>query len=74
MKTKVAVRSSGTAYDREVPYRPSFGWVPEGEDVLYNSSDGVLGIGINLGNFSEKYGISPSEDWTVTVISLKEDQ
>ena len=58
---------TGTAYDSTVAYRPSFGWVAEGEDVLYNSSDGVLGIGINLGNFSEKYGISPSEKWTVTV-------
>ncbi len=58
---------AGVAYDRVIPYRPSFGWVPEGEDVLYNSSDGVLGIGINLGNFSEKYGIVPSDDWTITV-------
>ena len=52
---------------KKISYQPSFGWVAEGQEVLYNSSDGVLGIGINLGNFSEKYGISPSKNWTVTV-------
>ena len=66
--------SDRTVYDRIVSYRPSFGWVKEGEDVLYNSSDGVLGIGINLGNFSEKYGIDPSESWNISVtFSCKED-
>ena len=55
-------------FDTKVgPYRPSFGWVPQGEEVVYNGSDGVLGIGINLGSFAEKYGIDPSDQLTVTV-------
>ena len=58
---------SGTVYDSLVPYRPSFGWVPQGEEVVYNGSDGVLGIGINLGSFAEKYGIDPYDQLTVTV-------
>ena len=58
---------SETLYERVIPYRASFGWVQEGEDVLYNSSDGVLGIGINLGNFAQKYGIDPEELPEITV-------
>ena len=63
----VITSASGTVYDSFVPYRPSFGWVPQGEEVVYNGSDGVLGIGINLGSFAERYGITLSEQLTVTV-------
>lgn len=63
----VITSASGTVYDSFVPYRPSFGWVPQGEEVVYNGSDGVLGIGINLGSFAERYGITLSDQLTVTV-------
>ena len=53
--------------DNLIPYCASFGWVELGEEVLYNSSDGVLGIGINQGNYIEKYHIEIGTDWTVTV-------
>ena len=46
-------------------YEPSFGWVKEGEPVLYNSSDGVLGIGINQGNFIKQYDLGFGKDWTL---------
>lgn len=59
---------SGSVYDRTIPYRPSFGWVPEGADVVYNGSDGQIGIGINLGNFAEKYGIDPSGGLSVSIV------
>lgn len=63
----VIASASATVYDACVPYRASFGWVPEGSEVVYNSSDGVIGIGINLGSFAEKYGISPADQLSVTI-------
>lgn len=54
-------------------YEPSFGWVKEGEPVLYNSSDGVLGIGINQGNFIKQYDLGFGKDWTLE-LSKEEGQ
>ena len=54
-------------YRKTIPFRPSFGWVEKGSDVIYNSSDGVLGLGINLGDFVRTYGIGIGEDWIVEV-------
>ncbi|MBP3890596.1 MAG: SAM-dependent chlorinase/fluorinase [Solobacterium sp.] len=53
--------------DLTIPFEASFGWVKEGEEVVYNSSDGVIGVGINLGNFIEKYGLDFGKDWTITI-------
>lgn len=44
-------------YDAPTPYMTSFGHVEVGKEVLYNSSDGVLGIGINQDSFVERYAI-----------------
>ncbi|MBR2670996.1 MAG: SAM-dependent chlorinase/fluorinase [Oscillospiraceae bacterium] len=64
----VEVMHAGRMYfDRDVPYRPSFGWVEEGEEVVYNSSDGVIGAGINLGDFMSKYGIGSGSGWTIVI-------
>jgi len=52
-------------FSGDVPYRPSFGWVPEGKEVVYNGSDGYLGIGINLGSFAERYGLGTGEGFAV---------
>ena len=57
----------GIVYDSFVPYRTSFGWVPQGKEVVYNSSDGVVGIGINLGSFAERYGIDPAAQLTIVI-------
>lgn len=54
----------------DVPFQPSFGWVEQGQEVVYNSSDGVLGVGINQGNFIEKYNIGFGKDWTVSIERL----
>lgn len=55
-----------------IPFHPSFGWVPEGEEVLYKSSDGVLGLGINRGDFIRKYNIGFGKDWQIII--TKEEQ
>ena len=51
--------------DKLISYQPSFGWVQEGEEVVYNSSDGVIGGGINLGDFIRTHNIGFGEDWTI---------
>ncbi|MBQ1467376.1 MAG: SAM-dependent chlorinase/fluorinase [Solobacterium sp.] len=52
---------------KKIPYQPSFGWVAEGQEVLYNSSDGVIGVGINRGDFIRTYGIGFGEEWQIVL-------
>ncbi len=54
-------------YDGVVPYEVSFGHVGEGDTLVYNSSDGVLGVGINKGDFIRTYQIGFGSDWTIAV-------
>ena len=69
----VVIKNAGnTVFDKSIPFRPSFGWVGEGEELVYNSSDGVLGIGINLGDFIQKYDIGFGENWTVIIEKERE--
>ena len=59
---RVTILQNGSeVYCSIIPYRPSFGWVEPGDEVVYNGSDGNLGLGINLGDFAGKYGIVPGD-------------
>ncbi|MBQ1367534.1 MAG: SAM-dependent chlorinase/fluorinase [Firmicutes bacterium] len=54
-------------FDAPVGFYPSFGWVPEGAPVVYNSSDGVLGVGLNKEDFARTYEVGIGENWLVTI-------
>ena len=43
------------------------GEVPEGAPVVYNSSDGVLGVGLNKEDFARTYEVGIGENWLVTI-------
>ena len=49
----------------DVPYVPTFGAVPVGENLLFINSSGDLSIAVNQGNFAEQYGIEVGSAWTV---------
>jgi S-adenosylmethionine hydrolase len=49
----------------DVPYVPTFGAVPLGENLLFINSSGDLSIAINQGNFADQYGIDVGAGWTV---------
>lgn len=68
----VAIYEKGECvFFQKIPYRTSFGWVDEGSEVVYNSSDGVIGVGINLGDFIRKNHIGFGEEWTITFTKEK---
>ena len=56
-----------TVFDREVLYHKSFGFVPEGEPILFNSSSTYVSLGLNMDSFRDKYGIGAGEDWEITL-------
>lgn len=44
-------RDGKTEYQAVMPYQPSFGYVPEGEPVVFNGSSGYMDIGLNMRSF-----------------------
>lgn len=54
-------------YDKKVPYVNTFGDVDEGKDLIYMDSELKAAFAINMGNFSEEYGIYSGFDWVVSI-------
>lgn len=47
-------RDGKTEYREKMTYQPSFGYVPEGEPVIFNGSSGYMDIGLNRDSFIRK--------------------
>lgn len=68
LRVTVTEKESGkVCFDDLAGFYPSFGWVPEGAPVVYNSSDGVLGVGLNKADFARTYGVGVGENWLVEI-------
>jgi len=55
------------AYRGAMPYVRTFGDVPEGTPLLYINSLLDVAFALNMGNFSQKFGLSAGGDWTATI-------
>ena len=65
---RVAITHGDTViFDDDVLYHKSFGFVPQGDPILYNSSYAYISIGLNMASFRDKYGCGAGEDWDVTL-------
>ena len=47
-------RNGKVEYQESMTFQPSFGYVPEGEPVIFNGSSGYLDIGLNRKSFIEE--------------------
>ena len=54
-----------TVFQDDVLYHKSFGYVPLGEPILFNSSTGYISIGLNQGSFLSMYPCQAGKEWTV---------
>ncbi len=59
-------------YSGKVPYKHSFGDVPEGKPLVYLNSLLNLSIALNMDNFAEKYHIGSGANWSIAVNHCKE--
>ena len=56
-----------TVFDQEVLYHKSFGFVPEGEPIIFNSSSTYVSLGLNMDSFRDRYNVGAGEDWDITL-------
>ncbi len=54
-----------SVFSGDVPYVPSFGAVPVGENLLFINSSGDLSVAVNQGHFADKYGIGVGSEWRI---------
>src|SRR5579862_5865744 len=62
--SRISFHREGKMQEREVaastfPYENTFMGVPVGRPLVYIDSRGRVGIAVNQGNFSKKYGVTP---------------
>lgn len=56
-----------TVFEGQLPYFTSFGYVDEGEPMMYLNSVGGVSLAINQGSFADSYGISSGPGWGVQI-------
>lgn len=54
-------------FDGDVLYEKSFGFVKQGEPIVYNGSMLYVGVALNQANFVNTYGIRDGEAWKVRI-------
>lgn len=59
-------RAGETYYDGTVLYERSFGFVPLGAPILFDSSTNYIELGLNQGSFRDKYAVQPGDAFTLT--------
>lgn len=66
---KISIFHRGEAeYEGIVPFAKSFGFVPEGEAVLYCGSSKYLSLDLNMDNFMGRYSIGTGREWTAEIV------
>ncbi len=67
-KVKVRIEHKGKCIIEEiVPIAKSFGFVPQGSDLVYNSETFTIEFATNRGNIVVKNGLEDGVDWTLSV-------
>lgn len=69
--TVVILHNGKEVYRGMIPYVHTFGDVPEGTPLLYLNSLMNVAVALNMGNFSEKYGLASGGDWTTRIERAK---
>lgn len=58
-------RGDSLVFDQSIPYRKTFGEVPEGKLMSYLNSLMNFSVAVNMGNFSEQYKVYSGPEWNI---------
>lgn len=61
-----------TKFDKCVLYHRAFGFTEVGEEIMYNSSTGFMGLAINQNNFAHHYSIGVGDAWRIDIVKEEE--
>ena len=58
-------RSGESVLQLKIPYVLAFGYVDEGQPLLYSDSLQTIGLAVNSGNFASQFGVKAGAEWTI---------
>jgi S-adenosylmethionine hydrolase len=67
------LHDGATAFEGRLPYFPSFGYVDEGEPMMYLNSVGGVSLAINQGSFADMHGIESGPGWGIQIAKSKSE-
>ncbi|MEE8400501.1 MAG: SAM-dependent chlorinase/fluorinase, partial [Desulfobacterales bacterium] len=59
-------------YSGKMPYKDSFGGVPEGDPLIYLNSLLNVSVALNMGNFAATYHVQSGADWKIDLKKCNE--
>jgi S-adenosylmethionine hydrolase len=59
-------------FEEDIPYVNTFAGVPVGKNLVYMNSLLNFSLGINQGNFSDKYKVSSGPGWSISIWKTKQ--
>jgi S-adenosylmethionine hydrolase len=63
-------RAGKSVFRRKIPYARSFGYVDEGQPLLYSDSLQTIGLAVNSGNFAQQFDVKAGVDWTIHIVEV----
>jgi S-adenosylmethionine hydrolase len=58
-------QAGAPVFQQRIPYAQSFGYVDQGEPLLYSDSLQTIGLAVNSGNFAQQFRVQAGADWTI---------
>ena len=62
-----------TVLQEPLPFVPSFGFVAEGDPLLYVDSLNTVGLAVTNGNFARQYSVAAGDGWSVIIAPANTD-
>jgi S-adenosylmethionine hydrolase len=60
-------RAGKPVFQRKISYARSFGYVDEGQPLLYSDSLQMIGLAVNSGNFAHEFDVQAGAEWTICI-------
>ena len=63
-------RAGEVVFRQKLSYALSFGYVDEGQPLLYSDSLETIGLAVNSGNFAALFGVKAGPKWAIRLVRM----
>jgi S-adenosylmethionine hydrolase len=63
-------RADKLVFKQRIAYVRSFGYVDQGEPLLYSDSLQMIGLAVNSESFADRFGVRAGAEWTIRIVNV----
>ncbi len=63
-------RADELVFSQRIAYVRSFGYVDQGEPLLYSDSLQMIGLAVNSESFAARFGVEAGAEWTIRIVNV----